>query len=67
MFIEFETASGRTTLNVRQIVQVTKSKIGDHTLLILANGKEVEVNPPYEEVCDSIERVVQDYMEGGAD
>jgi hypothetical protein len=48
-------------------VQVTKSKIGDHTLLLLANGKEVEVNPPYQEVSDSIERLVEDYMEGGAE
>jgi hypothetical protein len=45
MFIEFETYSeaGRTTLNVRHIVQIEKSKDGNDTTLILANGGSVLV------------------------
>ena len=55
-FIEFETVSGKTTLNVRHIVQIVKSKTGNDTELILATGGTVLVKPPYEEVCDSVER-----------
>jgi uncharacterized protein YlzI (FlbEa/FlbD family) len=68
MFIEFETYSeaGRTALNVRHIVQIEKSKDGNDTTLILANGGSVLVKASYQDVCDSVERVVEDYMGGGA-
>ena len=63
MFIEFETYSevGRTTLNVRHIVQIEKSKDGNDTTLILANGGSVLVKAPYEEVRDSVDRIVEDH------
>ena len=68
MFIEFETYSeaGRAALNVRHIVQIEKSKDGNDTTLILANGGSVLVKASYQDVCDSVERVVEDYMGGGA-
>ena len=44
-------------LNIRHIVQV-----GDHALLILVNGENVEVNPSYEKACASIKRLVEDNM-----
>ena len=68
LFIEFETYSeaGRTALNVRHIVQIEKSKDGNDTTLILANGGSVLVKASYQDVCDSVERVVEDYMGGGA-
>jgi hypothetical protein len=59
MFIEFETLSGHTTLNVRHIVQIKKSDIGDHALLILVNGEKVEVNPPYQDVCEQLARAIE--------
>ena len=61
MFIEFETDSGHTMLSVRHIVQVKKSKLGDsQTEIILANGGLITVGGSYEDVCDSITRMVED-------
>ena len=62
MFIEFETGSGRTLLNVRHIVQVKRFQdLSDAiTEIILANGGVVTVAGSYQDVCDSIERLVED-------
>jgi uncharacterized protein YlzI (FlbEa/FlbD family) len=64
MFIEFETylEAGRTMLNVRHIVQIEKSNTGNDTMLILANGGSLLVKASYQEVCDSVERLVEDHM-----
>ena len=51
---------------MRHIVQIEKSKDGNDTTLILANGGSVLVKASYQDVCDSVERVVEDYMGGGA-
>jgi hypothetical protein len=56
MFIEFETPSGRTMLNVRHIMQVKPS--GSLTEIIFANGGSVNVKQTYEDVCDQIGRLV---------
>jgi len=63
MFIEFETYSEacRTMLNVRHIVQIEKSNTGNGTMLILANGGSLLVKASYQEVCDSVERLVEDH------
>jgi hypothetical protein len=63
MFIEFHTASGRTKLNVRHIVQVTRSSSDGGTDIISVNGGGITVTASYQDVCDSIERLVADYME----
>src|SRR5262245_34990390 len=63
MFIEFETSSGATLLNVRHIMQVKRSHGPlDITEIIFAN---LERGHPgtYQEVCDSLERLVEDHME----
>ena len=49
-------------LNVRHIVQIEKSNTGNDTMLILANGGSVLVKASYQEVCDSVERLVEDHM-----
>jgi hypothetical protein len=66
MFIEFHTASGRITLNVRHTVQVTRSSSEGGTDIILVNGGVITVTASYQDVCDSIERLVADYMERAA-
>ena len=55
MFIEFETGSGRTLLNVRHIVQVKRFQdLSDAiTEIILANGGVVTVAGSYQDVCDN--------------
>ena len=55
MFIEFETGSGRTLLNVRHIVQVKRFQdLSDATTeIILANGGVVTVAGSYQDVCDN--------------
>jgi hypothetical protein len=55
MFIEFETGSGRTLLNVRHIVQVKRFQdLSDAiTDIILANGGVVTVAGSYQDVCDN--------------
>jgi hypothetical protein len=66
MFIEFETSSGATLLNVRHIMQVKRSHgRTDITEIIFANGGSVDVLGTYQEVCDSLERLVEDHMEHG--
>jgi hypothetical protein len=66
MFIEFETSSGATLLNVRHIMQVKRSHgRTDTTEIIFANGGSVDVLGTYQEVCDSLERLVEDHMERG--
>jgi|AmaraimetP72IA01_FD_contig_31_2832810_length_390_multi_7_in_0_out_0_2 uncharacterized protein YlzI (FlbEa/FlbD family) len=55
MFIEFQTASGRTLLNVRHIVQVTRT--GTNTEIVLVNGGVINVTASYQDVYDSIERL----------
>jgi hypothetical protein len=51
MFIEFETSSGATLLNVRHIMQVKRSHgRTDITEIIFANGGSVDVFGTYQEV-----------------
>jgi len=59
MFIEFETGSGRTLLNVRHIVQVKRFQdLSDAiTEIILANGGVVTVAGSYQDVDWAVEVV----------
>ena len=63
MFIEFQTATGRTSLNVRHIVQLTRARSDSETEIVLVNGGLITVRAPYQDACDSTERLVADYME----
>jgi hypothetical protein len=64
MFIEFETVTeGHMMLNVKYVVRVKRHQnISDSkTEIILANGDGVTVIGSYQEVCDSITRLVEDF------
>jgi hypothetical protein len=58
MFIEFDTAAGPTMLNVRHIVLVKRSS-NDVAEIIFANDGSATVTAPYQEACDSIQRLLE--------
>ena len=60
MFIEFETVA--EGLNVKYVVRVKRHQnVSDSkTEIILANGDVATVKGSYQDVCDSIMRLVED-------
>jgi hypothetical protein len=61
MFIEFEPVTeGRTMLNVKHIMRVKRHVSDSKTEIILANSDVVTVMASYQDVCDSIMRLVED-------
>jgi hypothetical protein len=61
MFIEFETVTeGHMMLNVRYIVRVKRHVSDSKTVIIPANSDVVTVMASYQDVCDSITRLVED-------
>jgi hypothetical protein len=61
MFIELETLpEGHMMLNVKYIVRVKRHVSDSKTEIILANGDAINVIGSYQDVCNSITRLVED-------